>query len=1356
MTYSPSQGGFVGGQVPIDPIGLQEAQQEVDQLTVLEDQRKKDEQERLKAEQEQKAAEVEAAKPKNNVAQEVGTATVGGLVDFAEGIGTTFNVPWLEMDDKVEPMNQTQWGKALRSAVELIVPTVALGAVSKVGMVAGLTKLVGAQKLAGVSKPVAFLGNAGIDAAAGLAVDSVSQQSMEHNLAGVLKPMFPWIPDNIATLDTDSPEIMREKNMKEGVGLGFGVDLLTSGVMFVRGLRGLPASTKVIPQDQAAREYNQSITLKSPSIVPTEEVAKDITDAKTRLSQYETERANLEEAIFNGSIEDPTIVQTRLAELETGINKESDILNKLTKKVGSPKTPADIITEAAEQREQVLVNHAVHQVDYYDPEGIDAHFAVNAPLYDVNEKAVISADLDAVRKSDIAAARIKYNIDTTDGSLPPLYDSATIKRVLDTEDPLKRSLVVNIRDTRAKAGTYSAKTGVGKDITAAQIKAASDDDLRALVGPGISEDLIPALKEYFSEGRLQTAWQGGGTYADLTKSSTGAKMARFIRDNFGIESLKASGRLQTTLARQVADIATAAKTLGDSVDITRQQEIMIDALQVISRENAVSSYALGRGLQLWDLAVKKAANLKNGGDVLKNATSEAETGLRESINKADEAVTTIRELNKTNPEMAKALLYAYEATGGKVSTVNSLNKWYQSSTSVLKKAIVNNEPEVPSVIQQGIWSTIYNSVLSGTVTPLRAWAGNTVGTLLKPTTALIGSAIRGDSETFKRTMVQYGALKETTSNAWDHFGLVLKRLRDDPDSVAYFTRDDIVTQNDQAMQALHQFAKAKELEGEGGPMVMYQTARMMRDFNNHPLVRYSANAMGAGDGFTRAFMANVEARGRAYDELVRSGLPITAENVQAAQKKLYAQMFDSDGLIKDDVVDYVSREIAMNLDSPTATGLSTLLTRYPVMKPFMLFPRTSLNILSFAQKHSPLARWWGESSNILRAAKEGDPDQIKQIMQSRGYSNFSEAEWNTLVAETRGRIAIGDLTVSGAAGLYLSGNLTGNGPQDRKKRDSMVKNGWTPRSIKLMDKWVSYESIEPFATFLALIADIGDMSTDIGTTTTEKLFKKVAYAFSMNVTNKSFLAGITPMTDILSGNEAGAQRFVANMGNNLLPYSSLRNQLSQLMLPGLREVENDIGQLMRNRNTFIMDAIDPDGALPYQIDYMDGSKIRDHDFLTRILNAAQPFKLNPTAEPYRQWLIDTGFDTLPILNVDRWSGEFTGRQKSELAAIMGQNGQIKKQVEALMKRPDIVKDMKWIESQRAAGISSEKLDISKSKTHIALRDIFTTEKRKAEAILYSRYPELRTRGNLKSVQEKQQSQGNYAAVNDIIQLRNGK
>lgn len=1281
MTYSPSQGAYVGGKVSVDPIAIDQAQQEVNQLQSIDDQRKRDEEERKRQEAEAAAKQAEAAKPKPNAVQEVGTAVVGGMVDFAEGVGQQFNIPWLELDDKIEPMNQTQWGKALRNAVELIVPTIAISAATK----GAGTKLIGAQRAAAISKPVKFLGEAGIDAAAGLAVDAVSQQSYDQNLAGMLKPMMPWIPDSIATLDTDSPEVLREKNMKEGVGLGFAIDVLGAGIRFYRGLRGLSSNTTIKPNDAAA-------------------------------------------TAFDAEVEGKQVVNT----------------------------PEDEIIKAAEARDNVTLEHAKHQIDYYDPEGIQPHFAVNSPIFDLNEKAVITASPDAVRQSDVAAARIKYNIDTTDGSLPPIADSATISRAIDTEDPLKRSITLGLRDTRMAAGEYSARTAAGKDITAAQIKAASEDDLLALMKPGMNDDFVPQLKKYFSEDRLTTAW-GRGTYADLTKSATGAKIAKFIRDNFGVESLKASGRVQRTLARQVADIATAAKTIGGSMDTTRQQEIMIDALQVIARENAISSYAMGRGLQLWGVAVKQATNLKGGGDVLKEAVREADLGMREAISKADEAINSIREVSKANPEMGKALLYAYEATGGNVTTVNALNQWYRKSTGVLSKAIIDGDPEVPSVVMQGIWSSIYNSILSATVTPLRAWAGNTVGMVLKPATALIGSAIRLDGNTFKRTMVQYGALHETLQHSYDHFGLVMRRLQDDPDSVRYSVRDDIVTQNDQIMETLEQYAKAKELEGESGPMVMFQTARMLRDFNNHPLIRYSANAMGAGDGFTRAFMANVEARGRAYDELVQAGKEINPENLQAAQKKLYAQMFDSDGLIKDDVVDYVSREIAMNLDTPMAKGLSQLLNRVPVMRPFIMFPRTSMNILSFTNKHSPLARWFGESSQILDLAKTRDPQEIDKLMRARGYSTYSEADFDNLVAETRGRIAFGDLTVFGATGLYLSGQITGNGPYDKKKRDDWITNGWQPRSLWMpgLNKWVSYDGLEPFATFLALVSDIGDNVQNLGQAPSEDLYKKLGYAFSMNITNKSFLSGLAPMTDMLSGNEAGFQRFLANQINSVIPFSGARNQLSQLMAPGLREVEDNFLHLIRNRNNYL-DLVDPDGALPFKIDYMDGSKIRDYDPLTRLLNVAQPFKLNPSNEPYRQWLIDTGFDALPIINKDRWNGDFTPKQKSELGAIMGQSGNIKKEVEALMKRPDIIKDIEFIKAQRDKGRTSDQLDLSQSRTHVALRDIFTREKRKAEAIMYSRYPELRQRGNLKSVQEKQQRQGNYTAVEEIINLRNGK
>ena len=56
-----------------------------------------------------------------------------------------------------------------------------------------------------------------------------------------LNPTFPrtwsWIPDNIATLDSDSPDTKRLKNINFEIGLGFATDLVPGIAKFLSGSR---------------------------------------------------------------------------------------------------------------------------------------------------------------------------------------------------------------------------------------------------------------------------------------------------------------------------------------------------------------------------------------------------------------------------------------------------------------------------------------------------------------------------------------------------------------------------------------------------------------------------------------------------------------------------------------------------------------------------------------------------------------------------------------------------------------------------------------------------------------------------------------------------------------------------------------------------------------------------------------------------------------------------------------------------------------------------------------------------------------------------------------------------------------
>ena len=141
--------------------------------------------------------------------------------------------------------------------------------------------------------------------------------------------------------------------------------------------------------------------------------------------------------------------------------------------------------------------------------------------------------------------------------------------------------------------------------------------------------------------------------------------------------------------------------------------------------------------------------------------------------------------------------------------------------------------------------------------------------------------------------------------------------------------------------------------------------------------------------------------------------------------------------------------------------------------------KTGVNALQLTGKYTPiLNRFLQESSDIM-TKEAGHPDLLR-------YGIRTADELAQARAVLRGREAIGAGMVTLAGSLYLGGNLTGNGPPDQKLRKAWEQTGrWQARSIKIGDKWVSYESLEPFNAFLAAVADIGDAQGVMGEQFTE-------------------------------------------------------------------------------------------------------------------------------------------------------------------------------------------------------------------------------------------------------------------------------
>jgi hypothetical protein len=184
-----------------------------------------------------------------------------------------------------------------------------------------------------------------------------------------------------------------------------------------------------------------------------------------------------------------------------------------------------------------------------------------------------------------------------------------------------------------------------------------------------------------------------------------------------------------------------------------------------------------------------------------------------------------------------------------------------------------------------------------------------------------------------------------------------------------------------------------------------------------------------------------------------------------------------------------------------------------------------------------------------------------------------------------------------------------------------------------------------------------------------------------NITNKSMLAGLEPMNDVLSGNPAALNRWLASFASSLAPLSGARNELGRLLAPQLRELDMEFTQLLRNRNKFT-DVIDPKSALPDAHDWVDGNKIGyPENFFVRAFNAVSPMKVYDGISPERQFLVDIEYDSRPSFMKNSKGVKYTPQERSELYSLIGKQGYLKQQLREIMNSTDA---KAWRESIRTA------------------------------------------------------------------------
>ncbi len=122
-------------------------------------------------------------------------------------------------------------------------------------------------------------------------------------------------------------------------------------------------------------------------------------------------------------------------------------------------------------------------------------------------------------------------------------------------------------------------------------------------------------------------------------------------------------------------------------------------------------------------------------------------------------------------------------------------------------------------------------------------------------------------------------------------------------------------------------------------------------------------------------------------------------------------------------------------------------------------------------------------------------------------------------AEALGRMGTGSAIGVAAVGYAISGNITGARPKTPDGKVAPMPEGWQPYSIKVGNRYVSYQGLEPISTMIGTVADMVQLSEHVSEDERHGLGSAITMGIVNNLSNKSYLQGLTQLIDVIESDD---------------------------------------------------------------------------------------------------------------------------------------------------------------------------------------------------------------------------------------------
>ena len=1080
--------------------------------------------------------------------------------------------------------------------------------------------------------------------------------------------MFPTLGD-LADADATDPRVNRLLGMlDEGVLQGVG-DLIAYALT-----AGRPLLRGILPSSQKSKAWKSKLLLDNLEL-----------DTKAKV-------ADIDEVINSGGVSND---QIKL------LNEEkAKLINQAVTTGSSDATQnigESIIRDRQNKRQVIRDGKAIRKLQDPTVTGYDKD--ITPSLASETELAGIGITPPgaAVKNVVDVDAQIAGAIDPLDVPTNPLSDAMLDGMIL---GPNSRKAIAHIALKAKEADNYQAVQGLfrtNNKVADERVYEIYNRIMREGTGDGLRE-LLKNADYRDTKGLLDKVKKKiDVTYLDDAGAADAAALAinDLVNVYLGREVTESSARVMHTLGAEIsakAGVPVQFKNLVDDAQVFKNIE---DKLEVLNVEYGLSKYIAGAQLQRRNWWKRLLAS-EDPGEIAELTLKEF--GDKQTLIKNDYKAfrQQLQEAAAQNPKLRRTLMKAYDATNGNVDSLIKLKQYAKHHLSPLGLLYSREAKELGisgwqmNHFASGAWAVTYNNVLSG-LSAGRAAVGNASMLILKPISAFsragLSSVLKRDMEPLERVAYLYGNMFETAGRAFDDALIRMKKVHQDPDFMMKAARKDFLVEQSNQWEILDDYGEQWLKDGDYYNNFMYGWANWQRKIARQPWFRTGITGMSSVDAYTDTFLATFQSRLEAYsDVMTKHGKSLDPEvfkaKVKEAEKVNYSNMFNADGLLTDTAAKRASGEIALNLDDGFSKTVNPLLNKVPPLKSLMMFPRTSMNQLKLALSYTPIGAIPGISKygDILNAGN--DMAKIKKVLAEHGIRNADEhpnamAIYKNIREEYEGRLMMG----AGAVGLSymyaMSGGVRGNGPVSHNELVKLKKKGWKPNTVKIGNTWVSYKGIPFVEQYLNLMGDMAFYQTALGTNMTEEIHRKAIWTIAATYLNQTPLQGLEPISAMLRGDEGAFKRLAAQNIRAASLMSGAHGVIAKAITNAQKEIYNDFLGYVRN-NTIFKD-------MSYsKIDHWTGEEIDEIDNpILRGLNAINPIKVHGGGEPWRVWLLNSGFDDIAEIKTSSKGIEYSPEARELIGRYMGKQ-QLWKEVEKMSKskafNEDLDKLRKYINS----------------------------------------------------------------------------